>query len=579
MIKRIPYGISDFERINKENYYYVDKTEFIPVLESMPPFIFFIRPRRFGKSLWLSVLESYYDINKKDQFEKIFKGTYISEHPTDEKNSYMILYFNFSVVNPDLRFIEESFESNCNSVIRYFLMEYQDYFDKKTIKYINSIEKAEAKLRELFECSRKKNLRIYLLIDEYDNFSNTILSTHGRKSYEELTHGSGFFRFFFNLFKGGTSGSASALAKLFITGVSPITMDDVTSGFNIGDSITLEREFNELLGFTEKQVSEILFYYYKAGLLKLKPEFCLNIMKKWYNKYYFSKKAASSVFNSDMVLYFVKQAIREDSVPDKMIDKNIRIDYEKLRYLILINNQLNGNFSRLKDIMETGEVISDIEDSFPLERLLDHKNFISLLFYFGLLSIDRIEDGCPVLCIPNFTVKQLMYSYLRDAYQDVDIFRPDLWNLSNLLRGMAYHGKWKPVFDFFTDEIEKQTAIRDYLNGEKVIQGFLLAYLNIMDLYLTQTKQDMKKGFSDLYLEPFSAKYPDMRFAYLIELKYISRGEFSETRLKKEINQAEAQINQYAESERVLKTLGNTTLKKLVLIYKGWELVYREEVF
>ncbi|CAN2039630.1 ATPase AAA [Candidatus Magnetomoraceae bacterium gMMP-15] len=578
MIKKIPYGESDFEKIQMNNFYYLDKTKFIPILESMPSFIFFIRPRRFGKSLWLSVLASYYDINKKDQFEELFKNTYIGEHPTDERNSYLILYFNFSMVNPDLRFVEESFESHCMTEIRDFLERYRNHFDENEINYINSLEKTEAKLKELFRYGQRKNLKIYLLIDEYDNFANTILSTEGSRSYEQLTHGTGFFRFFFNMFKGGTSGSGSAVAKLFITGVSPITMDDVTSGYNIGDSITLERDFNELLGFTEKQVLEMLSYYRQAGQLKLKPEFCLSIMKKWYNNYCFAKKVESGVFNSDMVLYFIKQAIREDSVPDKLIDRNIRIDYEKLRYLIVLDNKLNGNFSRLKNIMETGEITSDIEDSFPVEHLREQKNFISLLFYFGLLSVGRIKQNKVILHIPNLTVKHLMYGYLRDAYRDVDIFRVDLLELSNLVSNMAYEGKWKPVFDFFADEIEKQTAIRDYLNGEKVIQGFLLAYLNITDLYLTQTEQDMQKGFSDLYLEPFSAKYPDMGFAYLIELKYISRGKYSETRLKKEIKQAEAQINQYADSERIRKTLGNTELKKIILIYKGWELVYREEV-
>ncbi|CAN2049106.1 AAA family ATPase [Candidatus Magnetomoraceae bacterium gMMP-13] len=577
MIKKIPYGISDFERINKESYYYVDKTEFIPILESMPSFIFFIRPRRFGKSLWLSILASYYDINKKDQFEEIFKNTYIGEHPTDEKNLYLILYFNFSLVNPDTRFVEESFASHCNTRIYSFLEQYGKYFDESIIKRINQAEKTDEKLGELFEYSRRKQLNIYGFIDEYDNFSNTVLSSKGRKNYEKLTRGTGFFRFFFNMFKGGTSGSGSAVAKLFITGVSPITMDDVTSGFNIGKNLSRSPKFNDMMGFTEEDVVKILNYYKNAGLLKLNINNCLEIMKLWYNNYRFSERSETRMFNPDMVLYFISEIIEQDLLPENLIDQNIRIDYKKLQHLVVIDKKLNGNFSRLKKISESGEIASKIKNSFPLERLNDRENFISLLFYFGLLTIDRTERNQLILCIPNMTVKHLMYGYLRDAYRDVDIFRVDLWELSNLVSNMAYEGKWKPVFDFFTDEIEKQTAIRDYLNGEKVIQGFLLAYLNITDLYLTQTEQDMQKGFSDLYLEPFSAKYPDMGFAYLIELKYISRGKYSETRLKKEIKQAEAQINQYADSERIRKTQGNTELKKIILIYKGWELVYREE--
>ena len=576
--KKLPYGESDFEKIQKNNFYYVDKTKFIPVLESMPSFIFFVRPRRFGKTLWLSVLESYYDINKKDRFDEIFNGTYIGEHPTGERNSYLILSFNFSMVSPDIRIVEESFESNCATEIHDFIERYANYFDEEAVRHINALEKTEGKLREIFRYCQRNDLKLYLLIDEYDNFANSILSTAGKTSYEELTHGAGFFRFFFNLLKGGTSGSNAAVAKLFITGVSPVTMDDVTSGYNIGDSLTLERDCNSLLGFTKQDVSDMLLYYRQADALALEPDFCLEIMTRWYNNYRFSDMADAPVFHPDMVLYFLNQALRKGALPAKLIDQNIRIDYEKLRYLVVIDNRLNGNFSRLQQIMEDEEVQAEIQESFPLERLLDQQNFISLLFYFGLLSIDRIQENTPVLRIPNLTVKHLIYGYLRDAYRDVDVFRIDLWHLSNLIRRMAYHGEWKPVFDFLAEEIHKQTAVRDYLNGEKIIQGFLLAYLNLSDYYLTQTEQEMNKGFSDLYLEPFRAKYPDMRFAYLFELKYISRAEFSETALKNAVADAKTQVNQYAASERVQKTVGTATLKKAALIYNGWELVYREEV-
>ena len=214
--------------------------------------------------------------------------------------------------------------------------------------------------------------------------------------------------------------------------------------------------------------------------------------------------------------------------------------------------------------------------SFSLERLLHRENFISLLLYFGLLSFAGEWEGEPLLRIPNRTIKDLMYSNIRDGFRDVAVFRLDLWQLGNLLRGMAYRGEWQVVFDFLAAAIQQQTSVRDYLNGEKVIQGFLLAYLNVTHFFLTWSEKEMGGGFVDLYLEPFLARYPDMQSGYLIELKYIPRGEFSEARLQEKIAEAEGQLRKYADDERIAQVAGQVTLQKLVIIFKGWELVYRE---
>ncbi|MDY0093470.1 MAG: AAA family ATPase, partial [Candidatus Vecturithrix sp.] len=305
-IKLLPYGLADFWKIQRDHLYYVDKTRFIPLLEAGARFVFFIRPRRFGKSLWLSVLENYYDLGFKDRFEETFKNTYIGQHPTEERNSYLILMFNFAMVNPDPRMINESFEDAGRSIVEDFLIRYQQFFPEKERKDILSLSKTESQLRRIFLHAARENLKIYLLIDEYDNFANTILTTAGEQAYRELTHGAGFFRYFFNLLKGATSGRTSGLERLFITGVSPITMDDVTSGFNIGENISLDQQYNELLGFCEEDVRDLLAYYKDAGKLTLNVDECLGIMRLWYDQYRFSTKTSPSVYNSDMVLYFVK---------------------------------------------------------------------------------------------------------------------------------------------------------------------------------------------------------------------------------------------------------------------------------
>jgi hypothetical protein len=392
-----------------------------------------------------------------------------------------------------------------------------------------------------------------------------------------LTHGEGFFRYFFNLLKSATAGQSAGLTRLYITGVSPVTMDDVTSGFNIGANISLDLRFNEMIGFTEGEVVAMLDAYVEAGSLPAAVKEHLPLVSEWYNHYRFGKNAQSSMFSADMVLYFVMNFIGAQSLPDDLHDPNVRIDYRKLRHLLLIDQRLNGNFSQLQSIIESGETVSHIAVSFPLEQLQARENFLSLLYYFGLLSFAGVREGEPLLRIPNRTVKDLLYSYIRDGLNDVDIFRLDLWQLSSLLQGMAYRGEWERLFDFLTQEIEKQTSIRDYLNGEKVIQGFLLAYLNVTHFFLIWPEHEMGGSFVDLYLQPFLARYPDMRYGYLIELKYMARSEYSAERLQAKIDEAASQLKRYLHDERVERVAAQVTIKPLILVYNGWELVYRQE--
>ncbi len=576
-IKRIPYGLADYRRMRQDNSYYVDKTRFIPLLEAQPYFLFMIRPRRFGKSLWLSVLQHYYDVNYKDEFDTLFDGTYIGEHPTAERNSYLVLFFNFSAVNPDPRTVQDSFEDNGTVVIQSFIERYAQFFDDAERQDILGAAHTEAKLHRIFYHAGKKDLKTYLLIDEYDNFANTILTATGHDAYRSLTHGGGFYRYFFNLLKGATAGQTAGLTRLFITGVSPLAMDDVSSGFNIGTNISLDARFNEMIGFTEAETRALLTYYHNVGQLPMPIDDAVALMQEWYNNYRFGRGATTQMFNSDMVLYFVLQATGQQQLPDEMIDQNVRIDYVKLRHLITLDKRLNGNFSQLQSIIETGEVVSPIKISFPVERLWSRDNFVSLLYYFGLLTFAGEQAGRPLLRIPNLTIKDLMYSYIRDAFQDVDVFRVNLWQLSNLINDMAYRGAWQPFFDLLAAEIEQQTSVRDYLNGEKVIQGFLLAYLNVTQFFLLWSEKEMGGGFVDFYMEPFVARYPDIQFGYLIELKYITRSEFSEEKLQEKITDAEAQLARYAADARIQQVAAQVTLKKLVLVYRGWELVYREE--
>ncbi|OAD20810.1 protein containing DUF1703, partial [Candidatus Thiomargarita nelsonii] len=540
-MKPIPYGLSSYKDIQQKGSYYVDKTQYIPQIETAGNFLFMIRPRRFGKSSLLTMLECYYDIARADEFEALFAGTYIHEHPTPEKNAHLILKFDFSQVDSDIDKVEASFNAHIRNCFFFFGKKYRSFLDDDYFEMMDRFQNAYHQLEFASKYIGYKELKLYVLIDEYDNFTNTILSTAGQEPYHKLTHGAGFFRFFFSLLKGATSLTDVGISRMFITGVSPVTMDDVTSGFNIGENISLYPAFNDLLGLSEPDVIE-MFEYYRGGL----PNETLALMKVWYGNYRFSKKAKSHLFNTGMVLYFLKNLMRLGTVPDEMIDPNVKVDYGKLRHLIVLDKRLNGNFSYLKAIIENGGDIGDIAQSFPLENLIKPKNFISLLYYFGLLSHREGKE----LIIPNRTVLELMYGYFRDAYEDVDVFTIDLWHFANLIRNMAYQGEWQPVFQFLADEVEKQTAIRDFLSGEKVIQTFLLAYLNVADYYISRTEVEMGKGFVDLYLEPFFPKYEDVKYAYLIELKYITQSKYTSKVLQEQVKEAKNQLRQYASDPR-----------------------------
>ncbi len=567
-MKQIPYGLASYKNIREKQCYYLDKTPYIPKFEHVGEFLFFIRPRRFGKSLLLTLLECYYDISRQAEYDLLFKDTFIYTNPTPEKNAYLILKFDFSQVNPDPDMVESSFKEYTDTCFFFFGERYVELLGERYFKMIEQKESPHSKLEFLLRYVGSKGHKVYILIDEYDNFANTILTSYGQSAYHKLTHGSGFFRFFFNILKGSAGQTDSGVGRLFITGVSPVTMDDVTSGFNIGKNISLHPHFNELLGFTQPDVLDLLNYY---GI----TNDVLPLMQDWYDHYRFATDVTESIFNTDMVLYFVDNFLRLGHQPDNLIDQNVRIDYGKLRHLMVLDRRLNGNFSRLTEIIEQEETsVHRVADTFPVERLTKPSNFISLLYYFGLLSY----TPAGTLKIPNQTVKQLMYSYIRDGYEDVDVFSVDLWCFADLVRQMAYRGEWQPVFAFLAAEVEKQTSIRDYLTGEKVIQTFLLAYLNVTDYYITHTETEMGKGFVDLYLEPFWAKYNDVKYAYLIELKYLTRSEFTEDLMKAKLTEAKTQLQQYATDARVIKQNRAAPLICLALVFSGWELKAMEAI-
>ena len=581
-MKALPYGISDFPRIMREDYYYVDKTRFIEMLERQPPYLFLIRPRRFGKSLFLAMLEAYYSIDYADRFEELFGELYIGQHSTKRHNSYLVLRFNFSAINSKLEDVERSFCEYCCMVMKNFILKYEHLMGSDVWKVVNPDEtnprQMLAALKEYI--SRTDCPRIYLLIDEYDNFTNTILSSYGQERYREKTHGEGFIRGFFNNIKDSTSNAGAAVERLFITGVSPITMDDVTSGFNIGTNISMLPQFNDIIGFSEGEVREMITYYKDEGALPkdVTVDGLVEIMKPWYDNYCFSsRKLEERMFNSDMTLYFLNSYLQQQLPPEMMVDNNIRTDYNKLRHLVQIDKTFGANASVIQQIIAEGSITAQISTSFPAEKMTDTENFKSLLFYFGMLSIQGVYRGTPVLGIPNLTVREQLYTYLTEAYSRASIFDMDISSLSSLIMEMAYDGQWEPVFRFFSRELERQSAIREFIDGEAHIKGFLLAYLGLTQGYIILPEHESSKGYADFYMMPDLLHQPDIVYSYIVEVKYAHR-DASDADIALLKRDAAEQLKRYATDEKVLRTKGGTRLELITLVFKGWELVVLEKL-
>ncbi|MCP4148167.1 MAG: AAA family ATPase, partial [bacterium] len=508
----------------------------------------------------------------------------IHENPTDDRGSYLILKFNFSLVDPDIDKMAHSFLHYVRQVVREFMQKYSALLLADTQDHLKSIDETSSASDVLFtllSLCRSSRQKLYVIIDEYDNFANTVLSTIGQSAYEKLTRGTGFLRSFFNVIKGGTDGSGAPFSRLFLTGVSPITLDDVTSGYNIGINISMEHNVNRMLGFTEEDVAKLIEYYGTKGRIKHQTPILLDIMTQWYGNYLFSEDDEKKLFNSDMVLYFISKYLTREKFPKDLVDRNVRIDYGKLRHLILVDKDngkgktTNGNFTRLKEILEKEEIKAELKSSFPLEKLHNRRNFLSLLFAFGLLTIKSSELNEQVLAIPNETIRRLYYDYIMEAYEETGAFSMDLDVYNRLMKNMAINGQWEPLFDLITNLMRESMSLRDMITGEKSVQAFLNVYLGLSNLFIIHPEKELNKGYADLLMEPFLARYEGIKYSYLLEIKYLKReGKITEKRLEKLKTTAKEQLNAYSLDEKFKKNIEKTTLIKLILIFKGHDLIY-----
>ena len=575
--KLLPYGMMNFADIRLDNYYYVDKTSFIPVIEQSDRFFFFIRPRRFGKSLTLNMLQHYYDVRTRDKFDALFGDLYIGKHPTRDRNSYLVLYLNFSGISGELHNYRQGLDAHCNTSFDYFCDIYAEYLPQGIKGVLNEKAGAVEQLDYLYHQCELAGQQIYLFIDEYDHFTNAILSdAESIHRYTEETHKEGYLRAFFNRVKAGTY---SSIKRCFITGVSPVTMDDLTSGFNIGTNYSLTPKFNAMMGFTEDEVREMLTYYSTKAPFHHTVDELIELMKPWYDNYCFAQECYDqpTLYNSNMVLYFVKNYIDNNGkAPRNMIESNIRIDYEKLRMLIRKDKEFAHDASIIQTLVSQGYITGELKDGFPAANIVDSDNFVSLLYYFGMLTVSGTYKGKTKLIIPNQVVREQLYTYLLNTYNEADLSFSN-HEKDELSSALAYDGAWQSYFNYIADCLKRYASQRDKQKGESFVHGFTLAMTAQNRFYRPISEADTQSGYVDIFLSPMLEIYPDMSHSYIIELKY-AKYKDPESRVEELRAEGVSQANRYADTDRVKNAIGTTQLHKIVVVYKGMEMRVCEEV-
>ena len=584
-VKLLPYGVADFATVIEQNLYYVDKTMFIPELEKQPRNLFFIRPRRFGKSIFLSMLYSYYDCTQSHKFQSLFGNLWIGQHPTPLQGKYQVLFLDFSQITGNIDKLETKFNSYLSINLDAFVRQYSEYYQAE-MEEILAQEDFEEKMELIFKAAKAHQYHLYLIIDEYDNFTNVILNERGEKVYHAITHADGFYRDVFKKFKGN-------FERIFMMGVSPVTLDDVTSGFNIGWNISIKPEFDEMLGFSTTDVVEMFTYYKEHGSIPADSDIdaIVNDMKPWYDNYCFAKQALKKktrMFNCDMVLYYLRNYMDAGCPPEEMIDPNTRTDYGKMKKLLQFDKLDGERKGIIRKIAEEEQIVTQLYESFSAYQIPKAEIFPSLLFYYGMLTIKGTRGSKLILGIPNNNVRKQYYGYLEEEYQAKAYV--DVNQLTDYYYDMAYDGKWEEGLRFMADAYAKVSSVRDGIEAERNLQGFFMAYLNLNDYYITAPELELNHGYCDFFLLPDLTHYASQH-SYILELKVLSKkdfsaiveGEFTEdgkpmTKAEKQWREAVEQIHQYAEAPRVEALRQGTKLHLIIMQFEGWELKRMEEV-
>jgi hypothetical protein len=579
-MKKIPYGLANFEAVKEQDkYYYVDKTRFIAELETLgSKFHFFLRPRRFGKSLFLSTLEHYYDPNRAGQFNELFGDTWIGQNPTPLKNKLPVLKLNFSGIptDGDIDASQTSFLRKLKGDIHSFYVYYPELTGgvEQFEHHLGHLDGTVDIFNEFIRLMYDAHVQFIMLIDEYDNFANNVLIHHGADKYRAITHAGGFLRSFFAAIKNATE--SRTVERLFVTGVSPLVLSDVTSGMNIGDNISPKAQFNAMAGFTQAEVEAMLDYYIDQGLVPVaeRPEI-VDLLRVNYNNYCFSENTEDRIYNSDMVLYFFNNYHQAKKIPSNLLDENVRIDYAKLQFLVTEGPKLNGNFNILSEIMDQQQTECELHHSFALSEILDNNKFKSFLYYLGLLTMKEHYYGSSCsLMVPNEVVRTMHYSYLRGAISDGYGLKLDINLLTKEFNNLAFKGQWQTIIGHILERLYEAVSLRDFVFREQVVKAFLLAWLGMTPLYFVQSEPEMNHGYADIFLQKNYFTTHRTSHEYLIEVKFMSAEEQASPNARERYRAAAiAQLERYAASQKI-----TCQVHKLIVLAGAKELLLLEEI-
>ena len=571
-IKRVPYGIASFKQVRSENKYLVDKTMYFERMERAGNFLFLVRPRRFGKSLFLNMLEAYYDIDEKDNFPELFKGLYVADHPTENRNRFQVLHLDFSRVGSDVEKLSDNFSDYLISCCESFVNKYASFYPQGFEDDILRGKSGMDMLNRLNFAAHAAGCPLYLIVDEYDNFTNNVLNIKGHEAYHALTHGTGFYRDVFKLFKG-------MFDRIIMLGVSPITLDDLTSGYNIALNMSIDQRFNQMLGFSEDEVRQMIRYYKEVGAIRpeLTEDSIVADMKPWYDNYCFAEDSFGrepSMFNSDMVCYYMSNLVDTGRRPKELIDPNTMTDYGKLKRLIKIDKTEGKRVEVIHAIAEKGFIKARLVSHFPAERMMEFGNFVSLLYYYGMLTIGGVVGERLRLVIPNNNVRLQYYQYLLDEYSSIHSI--DLADLEDGFDQAALEGDWRPLMDFILKAYHDTTAIRQLIEGERNLQGFMNAYLTLTSYYLVAPEMEFSHGYCDFFLLPNYKVYPTVAHSYILELKYL-KADATDAEAERQWAEAVEQVKSYAADKKLQSMLHGTRLHPIVVQIKGYDLLRMEE--
>jgi hypothetical protein len=568
---RLPYGLSHFKTLVSEGYYFVDKTDYIERIENLNErYIFLLRPRRFGKSLFISLLSHYYGLEHEGEFDELFGKYYIGKNPTPERNQYYILKFDFSVINTEtVQSTLQGFLRKVRKGIQVFCSQYE-LFGTKRVEEIISIDSPAEMIVEFFAAfmGEKKSNQIYVLIDEYDHFANELIAFNFDE-FSNIISKNGFVRKFYEALK--EAAFDGIVGRFFATGVTPITLDSLTSGFNIATNITLEKSFSEMMGFTAHEVEVLI-----SEICQLCPdcdmEQIMNDMRDWYNGYLFHKDGREKVYNSDMVLFFANSILKDKtcSYPEEMLDTNIASDYVKMKNLIKVKNR-EQNMSIIEELVENGVLYSQITRQYSFEKDFDVKDFISLLFYSGLVTISSSKGMRLVFTVPNYVIQQLYWDFFLKVFRENTTIKINTYELENAFYELVYDNSIDRFIGFIENTLSNLSN-RDFISlSEKHIKLLFIVYANLSNLYYIKSEYEVQTGYPYimfLYRKPFRPPYQ-----FIFELKYIKKADKKKFDAVKA--EAEKQMRNYLDSSEI-KLLEN--LKAYIIVFVGEKVEVAEEI-